>query len=72
MLRIKLISKWHSEIDFDLALSEHLGDFRRASDIDLVQLAIELLVILFALVRVAPEAQAKWEMLVAFLNAIST
>ena len=30
---------------------------------DLVSLAVDLLVILLAHVRVAPEAQAKWEML---------
>ena len=46
-----------SEVDLDLALSEHLGDARRAGDEDLVQLAVDLLVVLLALVGVAPQTQ---------------
>mgnify|MGYP006174405293 CR=1 FL=1 len=55
-----------SEVDLDLTLSEHLCD-ARVRDEDLVHFAIDLFVVLGALVHAAPETQAKWEALVAAL-----
>ena len=53
-----------SEVDLDFALGEHLADEQREGDEELVQLAVDLLVVLRALVDTAPqtlpEREALW------------